>query len=164
MLDKVAAVLMLLAACTTHSNTPMPDEVLAMRATCRDNPQCVFDGRDMFVDVHVTNTQSVDVGFPLAFVQKTGPSVRLIDPRTQAETYLKKNLADLALLEAFTTIAPGDSVTIPWVITAGPPNCWSSPAVDLLAEFGVSVGVRVGEKRVDWRGADTLRIASRARR
>jgi hypothetical protein len=143
----------------------MNDQLLTVKATCRGaSDPCLFEGQDLVIDIGIANNQDVEIGFPLAFRQKTGPVVRLIDRRTQADTYLKTNLADLDLRKELTPIQPGGSVTMEWVITGGEIQEFGGPSVDLLAEVIVQAGVRVRGKQVEFRGSDTLRIVSKDRR
>jgi len=69
-----------------------------VRATCRD-ADCRFTGQDMFLDIGVINDHAAAIGFPLRYVQKKGPIIRLIDARTRKETYLRTNPADEDLME-----------------------------------------------------------------
>ena len=138
----------------------MKNHLLAIKANCKGNDRCLFDGRDLFLEIRVTNTHKSEVGFPLAYVQKTGPIIKLIDTRTKAETYLRKNLADLDLQEKFTLIQPGQSVVMEWVITSGELEQFGLP-VDLSAEITVKTGIRVDGRQVEFLGTDTVRILSK---
>jgi hypothetical protein len=136
----------------------MTNQPLAVTARCRDNDRCLFEGKDLFIDIAIVNTHSEEIGFPLAYVRKTGPVVRLIDGRSKSETYLKKNLARHELRDEFTNIPPGGSVTMEWVITSTEIEDFASRPIDISAEITVMAQIRSGGKTVDYRGSATLRI------
>ncbi len=139
----------------------MSNELLNVKAKCQGNDACVFEGRDIFLDIQITNTGTTAVGFPLEFLQKVGPVIRLIDTRTKADTYLKTNLADLDLREKYTFIGPGKSVTLEWVITSDELRQFGSRNVDVSAEITLNTEVLVDGKKVDFRSTDTVRIAGK---
>jgi hypothetical protein len=139
----------------------MSEPLLKVEATCRDNATCAFRGEDLFVDVRVTNTQSRQIGFPVDYVQTTGPTIRLVDTRTQAETYLRTNPASTELREKLTSISPGESATVEWVITAYELEQLSGRVVDVTAEITLSVNVKYGNEWVPFRGMDMLHIVSK---
>jgi hypothetical protein len=128
---------------------------LVIGAKCRRADPCRADNTDLFFDVTITNASPRPIGFPLAFVQKTGPVIRISDTKTDRETFLRTNPADLALRQQLTTIAPGATVAFPWVIHAvelegfGP-----EPA----AEITVHADISVDGQRVDFSGSTTLPI------
>lgn len=155
------ALFALSATCVRSKDTPMTNPQLTIEAKCRANDPCLFDGHDLFLDVRITNNEQVDVGFPLAYVQKTGPTIRLIDTRTKVDTYLPKNLASFDLRDELTTIAPGKSVTMEWVITAAEVRQFGGKFPDITAEVTFMVPVRVGDQRADFKGSGTLKIGSK---
>jgi len=139
----------------------MNDPLLAISAKCRGNAPCLFEGQDMFLEIRITNNHDEQIGFPLGFVQKTGPTIRLVDLRTKAETYLRTNLASFDLREKFTQIQPGESVVLEWVITGDELKQFGGHNVDVSAEIIVVAGIQVSAKRIEFRGSNTLRIVSK---
>jgi hypothetical protein len=134
---------------------------LKISAKCKGNDQCLFDGSDMFLYISIINTEQVSIGFPLEFVQKTGPGIRLIDKRTKADAYLKTNLADFALREKFAMIQPGDSLILKWVIKSSELEQFGGPRVDLSAEITVAATILMNGEKVAFTGADRLQIVSK---
>lgn len=67
---------------------------LTVKAACRDADPCAWRGDDLFLAIRLVNTRAQPVGVPLAYVQKTGPSIRLVDARSGAENQLRTNPAD----------------------------------------------------------------------
>ena len=139
----------------------MTNQLLTISAKCRGNDQCLFEGQDMFLDISITNNQKIEIGFPLAYLQETGPIIRLIDTRTKAETYIRTNLGDFDLREKFTLIQPGKSVDLEWVISSYELQQFGGGYVDLSAEITVDAVIQVSGKQVDFSGTDTLRIISK---
>ena len=155
---------LLLMGCASGKEREVLAQPLTITVTCKDNPSCVFQGEDLFLEIAVTNPTASPVGFPLAFVQKTGPSIRLINRRTGQETNLRTSLADLALRDELTPVAPGRAVTIAWLITVFELRHMGGADVDLLAEVTVSAGIARDGQRVPFLAMDTLRIVEKPAR
>ena len=151
----------MLAACATARDIRMTNQQLTIAAKCRANDRCLFEGNDLFLDISISNNENIEIGFPLAYVQKTGPIVRLIDTRTKTETHLKRNLADLDLREKFTMIPPGRSIALEWVITSDELQQFGGRFVDVSAEITLMATIQVSGQRVEFRGTDTLHIVSK---
>ncbi len=139
----------------------MNTQLLIVRAKCRGNERCLFEGKNLFIEVLVINPQGFEVGFPLAFRRKTGPIVKLIDKRTKAQAHLRPNIADLALREEFTAIQPGDSVLIEWVITSHELKQFGGPYVDVFADITVMATIQAHKELTEFEGTDTLHIVSK---
>jgi len=141
----------------------MSDQILTVSAKCKATDQCLFEGTDLFIDISITNNTKSDVGFPLAYIQNSGPIVKLVDNRTKAESYLKTNLADFELRNKLSVINPGKSLKIEWVITSDELLQFDAKHVDVSAVITVKTLIKVeGEdKLVDFIGSDTLRIVGK---
>ncbi len=142
-------------------NFTMKNQLLTIKAKCRGNDQCLFEGKDLFLDISIINNQEIEIGFPLEYVRARGPVVKLVDTRTQKETYLKTNPPQGRLLEKFTLIQPGKSVAIEWVIASSEIQQFGSDDVDLSAAITVMATVQMSGKEVDFLGTDTVRITSK---
>lgn len=136
----------------------MNESWLALEAKCRGQETCLFDGRDLRVDIRITNHGSEALGFPLEFVRKSGPSIRLVDAKTQAEIQLPTNPPNPVLLEQLTTIEPGKSVDVEWVIFADELRHFGAQP-EVSAEISVAAPSRAGQRPVQAAGSTTLRIA-----
>jgi hypothetical protein len=162
MQHKVAVSLaLLLSTCGSVKDVAMTNQLLTITAKCRGVDPCVFEGKDLFLDIRITNNGKSTIGFPLAFVQKAGPIVRLVNRRTKAETYIPTNPADFDLLEELTQIPPGESAVVEWVITAGELRDFGGRPVDVDAEVTIKTKIQVEGKGADFLGTDTLRIVSK---
>ena len=142
----------------------MTTPLLMLTATCKDNPQCVFQGEDIFLDIYITNPHKQVIEFPLAFIQRTGPSIRLVDNRTHADAYTRTNLADFDLNNQFISIQPGESKTLSWVIAPPELQQFGEGALDINAEITVEAEVRVQGRRIQFHDTVSLHITSQGRR
>jgi len=116
---------------------------LKISVQCKDQ-QCEFHGEDMWFHIAVHNAGAEPISAPVVFLTKKGPIVRLVDTRTQQETYLKSNLVDSALKTRLKTLKPGDCFEMDWIVTASELKQFNAKEVDLSAEFGISTNVWVG--------------------
>lgn len=140
--------------------TKMNNQPLVIKVKCRENEQCLFEGKDIFFDIGIYNNEKTDIGFPLEYMREKSPIIKLIDTSTKEETFLPTHIADHDLKEKFTTIKPNESVSIEWIITAGELQQFGGD-VDLSAEFTIMVEILVNGKRSEFRGSDTIRIVSK---
>lgn len=158
------AVLISLSACSSMESALMPDTLLNVQVTCIDSPQCIFIGKDMPINIRISNAHDRMIGFPVAFRQKTGPYIRLIDSLNKTEKQLKTNLASLDLREQFTAIAPGDAININWVITSGELQQFATSKVDVTAEINITADVQIDGKKVPFEGVTKIRILDKTNR
>jgi hypothetical protein len=158
----LTALALLLAACSANTepamNNPQP-VALDITSHCKDNPGCHFKGQDLWLLIDITNRGTQALGFPLAYLQKAGPVVQLIDRRSQQSTHLKRNLADHALQGQFTPIAPGGSLRLEWVVTAAELLTMGS-AVDLDINIELPATLRLGDKNLAYLGRHQLHVAA----
>lgn len=155
-------VLLILLMVSPERNVSMPTSPLLITARCKDDDACRFTGRDMFLTIQITNAGKAGIGFPLAFVKKTGPIIRLIDSSTHKEMYLRKNPPDSDLLDKFTIISPGDSLSLEWVITSHELTKFHKEIVDVTVEITILTSIDVSGKESDFRGTTRLRIAGKS--
>ena len=95
----------------------MANPALTLRAECKGAPSPTAD---LFLTLTITNTTNAPIPFPLEYLQKTGPSIKLTDTRTQQHTYLRTNLAPHELRQKTTQIPPHKSVTLESLTTTLP--------------------------------------------
>jgi len=156
----VTLIFIALAACTQTNAAHVAGQPLAIHTTCRGSGKCVFDGSDLFLTITITNQGPTPIGFPLAFRQKSGPSIRLVDLHTKVGSTLPTTLAAPDLARDFTTIAPGHSVTIAWVIKSSEIEQFAKPAIDIAAEVTIACKIQVNGKEEEFRGMDIFSISS----
>ncbi len=140
----------------------MNNQILSVKVNCRNNEQCFFEGKDIFLDIKIFNNEKVDVGFPLEFVKSKGPITRLTDNRTGADTFIPTHPPDGDLMEKFTTIRPGESVDLEWVITAEEIEQYGKD-VDVSIEVTIMADILVKGEKVNFRGSNTRRIVNKPR-
>ena len=138
----------------------MQDQVFSVSAQCGGSNECLYERKDLFFDVGIKNIHATDIGFPLAFVQKAGPSIKLIDNRSGKNTHVGTALADWALKTQFVTIPPGQSVGFPYLITADELEELGGEDVDLTAEVTLFAGVKIGDEVADRMAVTTMHIKS----
>lgn len=142
--------------------TSMSNQILSVKVNCRNNEQCFYEGKDIFLDIKIFNDENSDVGFPLDFVESKGPITRLIDNRTKADTFIPTHPPDGDLLEKFTTVKPGESLNLEWVITAEELEQYGKD-VDVSIEVTIMADILVKGKKVSFKGSNTRRILSKPR-
>ena len=149
---------MILSAAPQKKDNRMTNDVVTIKTKCKHNEPCHYQGRDLFLEISITNHQPVPIGYPLKYRQQSGPSIRLVDTHTKQEAYLKTNLGDPDLKEQFTEIPPEKSIVLEWVITSAEINQFATPLVDILAEISLYAEVDIGGKRTETEVADTIHI------
>jgi hypothetical protein len=142
--------------------TPMNDQILSIKVTCRNNEQCLFEEKDIFLDIKIFNNTDSEIGFPLEFAKDKGPITRLIDTRTKADTFIPTHPPDGDLRDKFTTVKPGEFISMEWIVTADEFRQFSND-VDLSVEITLMADILVKGKKVAFRGSDTRRVISKNR-
>ena len=123
----------------------MDNQYFSIDVSCRENPACIYKGEDIKVDIKITNMSSKNVGFPLKYIKKRGPSVRLTDNIIGTNRPLRINLAPYDLLKSFTTIRPGESLSFDTTISSSEIVALREKFVDLGVEIVPAVKIQVGE-------------------
>jgi hypothetical protein len=136
----------LLTACLNTHSQIMNDSPISVTVQCTAHPDCLFTGDDMPVVVSIKNNQPTSIELPLAYLQKTGPIVKLIDNTSKQEVFLKKNLASHDLRKNLIEIKPGKSASIEWILMSSELLQFNSEAVDITAEFTVSTNIKTTAK------------------
>ncbi len=137
------------------------NQLLVITTKCRGNEKCIFEKKDIYLDIIITNTQETEIGFPIDYLRKTGPIIKLVDTYTQASSYIKTNIADFELREKFTFIESGQSIDIEWVITREELEQFGGSYVDVSAEITIMTTIQVGGKEMEFRDTDILAIVSK---
>ena len=132
---------MLISGCSNNFSNTMSNNFLLISVQCMSNTNCHFNGDDIFINIDVKNVHSADIDFPLSYLQKTGPIVKLVDSETNSTSFLKKNLADPSLIKQTTKIKPGQSVIVEWVLTSAELLQFKSGVVDLTAEVTIAAPI-----------------------
>lgn len=95
---------------------------------------CKWSRDDLFLDIVLGNTSDVPVEVPVEFIRRRGPAVLLRDARSGADLQIPTNPPPGDLRERRTTLAPGGSATIEWVLHASELTHFGRP-VDVTAQI-----------------------------
>jgi hypothetical protein len=141
----------------------MSIEPFSITATCRDNKACIFEGRDIFVDLLLTNELPHEIRIPLNFIDQIGPYCSLFDNETQEKISLRVGLPDHSIIENYVTIHPRESIKFNRRITAGQIKLARSEMVDLTAKLVIAGPVQLanGQVPVKFRNEIDLRIVGK---
>ena len=137
------------------------DSALTVKAACRDADPCAWRGDDLFLAIRLVNTRADPVAIPLAYLKKTGPSIRLVDARSGADTQLRTNLADPDLRRSLTVVPSGEAVVFDWVVHESELLQFGAE-VDLTAEITVFGELAVNGVKERFEARDALRITGRS--
>jgi len=146
--------------CSQRTETNM-NEALVVKVSCKDDPQCRFEGKDLFITITISNKGSSRVSFPLEFVKERGPIIELTDTETGAETNLPTHPADSDLLEVLTPIEPGGSISMEWVMDPDELTQFGHKYVDLSAKITIMADILIDGKTNKFIGSDTIRVVSK---
>ena len=156
--------------CRQNKDVPMNDQLLTVSVKCKDNPECLFEGEDIFLEIKITNRHNAVVEFPLEYVKDKGPVIKMIDTRTKREIYIPTHPADPELINKYTGIRPGESVVIEYVIYKTELVRFSSPSetpkrslpfVDVTLEIIIKTDIRTGDDTLEFYGSDSVRVRSK---
>ena len=136
------------------------DPAPTLTARCRTGDPCVFLGRDLFIDLRIANRGKTEIKFPLQLAKQSGPSIRLVDTRTGKDAWLRTTAADFGLRNEVTSLGPGQSVSVEWLITADELRAPGGDPVDVTAEIALIATV-AAPGGVDRYLKGTLRIKAR---
>lgn len=144
----------------------MNNQYLSVHLSCHENPACTYNGGNMKVDIKITNTSPEEIGFPLAYIKRRGPTATLIDKESKEKLPLDINPAPYKLLKDFTKIKPGQSLTMDTIIWEPDIKHFRKEFVDLILEISPSVKIQInkngdlvhfGEKStLEIKGPDTI--------
>lgn len=127
----------LISACAFSTGNTMNLNPLSISIQCKDNPECIFSGENMPIVISVKNDGPSDIELPIAFMQKTGPSIKLINNKNNRSVFLKKNLAPPELRKNLTKLAPNKSILIDWVLINSELQQFGNESIDLTAEVTI---------------------------
>lgn len=138
----------------------MKTDPMSISAECRDNEQCVYQGREIIIDVILKNNSGMTIGVPVDFINAVGPYCTLVDNLTKKEVTMRVGLAKSGLIEKFTSIPPGASIKIETYIPSDTIEAIRPTMVDLSVNLGISAPIKLDMKgeAVKFSGRTSLRI------
>lgn len=130
----------------------MNTSTLEVSINCRGNPGCVFEGKDIILDVFVKNNTARDIGLPLNFLRKKGLHCFLVDNTSGKKITLGVSLTPESLTTDFARVAPGEHIKISRTISADLVRSIRDRMVNLTANVAVAGMMEpdVGEAPVEF--------------
>jgi hypothetical protein len=126
--------------------TAMDNWNLKISATCRNNVDCIYNGDNIKIDITIKNIGPDVVGFPLEYIIRRGPKIKLINETNNESRNQRINLAPYDLLKKFKMIFPGASVIFESTIPSSEILIFQQNPVAITAEISASVEIFVGEE------------------
>lgn len=117
---------------------------LSISIKCPANPNCVFDGQDMELEIIIQNRSGVDVGLNLDYIRRAGPYIELIDAKTGRRMDLHVGLVSNELLKNFHMLSPMQSVRLNETIKAYEITTFREKSIDLTIKVAFPGNIRVG--------------------
>ncbi len=150
-----------LISCSITASANRPP--ITVTLTCINNPTCEFTGTNIPIVVTIKNETGTEIGVPTAYLQQTGPSIKLTDTLTQRTTNLKVNLGQRVLLNNYTKIAPGRTTSIKWYIAPFELMQFAHEKVDLTAQATISTFIKMSleDEPIAVSASSSVKIASK---
>jgi hypothetical protein len=146
------AVLLAVFLVSLNTEANMNSSTLAVSITCRDNPGCIFEGKDLILDVFVKNNTVSAIGLPLPFLKKKGLHCFLVDNASGKKITLGVSLTPESLTTDFVKLAPGEKIKLSRKISADLVRSIREKMVSLTANVAVAgmMEPRDGEQPVEF--------------
>ena len=141
-----------------------PDIIpVKIAVACVSNPQCLFDGGHLVLELTVTNIQPYPVLLPVDYIKRRGPYIKLTDRKTNRQMSVGTGIPDYALRAPMTRFAPGEHFSFQWTISRYEIEALESAPVDASAEVTLvdlqgATGAEPAKKYV---GKTSFRIAQK---
>ncbi|HMR55173.1 MAG TPA: hypothetical protein PKD34_01105 [Candidatus Doudnabacteria bacterium] len=116
----------------------MTNDLISINTLCNGKKECVYDGKELTINVVITNIHSELIEIPIKYLQQKGPSITLINEGTEQELNLPTNLADPTLLSDRITIQPNGTTRISWIIHDEEVRSVGGGTVDITAKVTIT--------------------------
>lgn len=168
------SIVLLATGCSKTINQPTMETKnpqIGVSAECEGSDKCIYTpGKDLLFKVVISNKGSVPIGFPLKFKQRTGPVVKLVNnitdnPSIQKEFQVPTSPADFATEQEFTTIEPGKSVSVDWVlhpVEMDPFEDSRNKEINITAEITIASKIKLKDEVTDFTGKTDMHIYNAA--
>jgi hypothetical protein len=124
----------------------MDNHNLEISATCHDNAACIYDGDNIKIDITIKNSGPDIIGFPLEYIIRRGPKIKLINETNQESRNQRISLAPYELLKKFKKIYPGESIMFDAIIPSSEILIFQQDPIAVTAEVRASVEIFVGDE------------------
>jgi hypothetical protein len=154
------AMILLTAATGPAQEKKMTGSPFSITATCRDNPQCIFENEDIIVELSIRNDAPHEVRIPLEFIDQSGPYCALIDNETGKKITLRVGLPDHLKIEDYVIIKTKETVKMVRRISVSNIRATRSEMVDLTAKLTIAGPIQLhpGAEQVRFRNDIDVRI------
>jgi hypothetical protein len=141
-ISRLAVCLVLLICCARPSAAD--GAPLAISIKCTANPNCIFAGQDMEIEITIRNRSEVDVGLNLDYIRRAGPYIELSDAKTGRRMNLHVSLVSNELLKNFHTLSPSQSIHLNETIMAYEITNFREKSIDLNIKVAFPGNIKVG--------------------
>lgn len=143
----------------------MESDLLRISVTCRENSECIFDNKDLTLDLMVANNSSHDIGFPLEHMRKKGIHCFLVDNESNRKITLDVSLTPEEIKKEFVKLPPGGQINLSQKIGADLILFMRNKMVDLTVNLAITgvMEVHQGEEPVRFLKEAEIRIVGRDR-
>lgn len=148
---------------TNEMNAHMDPNPLSVKFECKDNPECIFEGRPITVEITISNPQNYDIGIPFEYLERRGPYCTIIDTITREEVQLGVGLPRESLRTKFFKLKPGEKIKIERTIVSADIQAFKVKMVDIHATLTITSFIELPEmtEPIRFRSAATIHIVGR---
>lgn len=114
------AIVFLFAAISFNSTALSMNNIhddITLKILCDAQNECIYRGEDVDILICIKNKGKSEVSIPVAYLQKAGPIMTLIDERTGKTLSIRRNRPPSKLLKELKIVAPGSEADLHWSIT-----------------------------------------------
>lgn len=115
----------------------MDTHLLKLAAHCLNNEYCLFEGKDVDIDVTITNISPDTIGLPVNYFKRKGIHCMLIDNVTNTKIAMDISLTPASIKREFTAIAPGETIHLSHEVSADVIRAIRVNMVDLTVNLGI---------------------------
>ncbi|HMQ01467.1 MAG TPA: hypothetical protein PKD79_00120 [Candidatus Doudnabacteria bacterium] len=130
----------------------------SVNVLCEGKKTCLYRGRDIDINIILTNISTEPISIPAKLLEQRGPSITLINLDTQQKQVLRTQPSDQNLLTDLIRLEPGQTTRITWVIPASELRTVGGEAVNIQAWVSILSPVLVGGVSNDYTASSSIEI------
>lgn len=138
----IESILILSIATQSIAEKGKSKAMITIRIECLENENCKYEGKDLPIKIQIYNHFPKEIAFPLKFLKKRGPVVKLTCLNTGKSVFLRSGITDPAWKKELTKVLPGGFVEFGWVLFRDEMEQFGRE-VSLAAEFNVETEFEV---------------------
>jgi uncharacterized protein YajQ (UPF0234 family) len=148
---------------TNEVNNRMDTNPLSVKFECKNNPECVFEGKPITVEITISNPKNYDIGIPFEYLERRGPYCTIVDTLTREEVQLGVGLPRESLRKKFVKLKPGERVKVERTIVNADIQAFKAKMVDIQANLTIISLIKLPEltEPIQFRSASTMHIVGR---